>query len=136
MFNLLSGGVVMRSDSSCNRREALGALAGAALAVAFPAGAGASGGDMVYRTFGRTGIKVSAIGLGGAHVGSPADENDGIRIVRTAIDRGITFMDNCWDYPGGKSEVGMGKALRGGYPGQVFLMTKFDGRTKESTARQ
>jgi aryl-alcohol dehydrogenase-like predicted oxidoreductase len=66
----------------------------------------------------------------------PADENDGIRIVRTAIDRGITFMDNCWDYGGGKCEVVMGKALRDGYREKVFLMTKFDGRTKESAARQ
>lgn len=69
-------------------------------------------------------------------MGSPPDENDGIRIVRTAIDRGITFMDNCWDYNGGKSEVVMGKALLDGYREKVFLMTKFDGRTKESTARQ
>jgi aryl-alcohol dehydrogenase-like predicted oxidoreductase len=128
----------MGSDSSCNRREVLGALAGASLAAALPAGAAASGrsGDMIYRTFGRTGIKVSAIGLGGSHVGSPADENDGIRIVRTAIDGGITFMDNCWDYHGGKSEVVMGRALRDGYREKVFLMTKFDGRTKESAARQ
>jgi aryl-alcohol dehydrogenase-like predicted oxidoreductase len=128
----------MRSDGNCNRREVLGALAGASLAVALPASAATSdhSGAMIYRTFGRTGIKVSAIGLGGSHVGSPADENDGIRIVRTAIDRGITFMDNCWDYHGGKSEVVMGKALRDGYREKVFLMTKFDGRTKESTARQ
>jgi len=126
----------MESDSSCNRREVLGALAGASLA-ALPAAAAASEhSDMIYRTFGRTGIRVSAIGLGGAHVGSPADENDGIRIVRTAIDRGITFMDNCWDYHDGKSEVVMGKALRDGYREKVFLMTKFDGRTKASAARQ
>jgi aryl-alcohol dehydrogenase-like predicted oxidoreductase len=128
----------MGSDGNCNRRDVLGALAGASLSAALPASAAASDdrGAMVYRTFGRTGIKVSAIGLGGSHVGSPADENDGIRIVRTAIDRGITFMDNCWDYHDGKSEVVMGKALRDGYREKVFLMTKFDGRTKESTARQ
>ena len=128
----------MGSDSSCNRRDVLGALAGASMAAALPAGAAASegGGEMIYRTFGRTDIKVSAIGLGGSHIGMPADENDGIRIVRTAIDRGITFMDNCWDYGDGKCEVVMGKALRDGYREKVFLMTKFDGRTKESTARQ
>src|SRR5437764_15448914 len=91
---------------------------------------------MIYRTFGQTGIQVSAIGLGGSHVGSPADENEGIRIVRTAIDSGMTFMDNCWDYHDGKSEVVMGKALRDGYRQKVFLMTKFDGRTKDATARQ
>jgi len=124
----------MASDSSFNRREVLGALAGASLAAG--AAAGDTSGEMIYRTFGPTGIKVSAIGLGGSHIGSPADENDGIRIVRTAIDRGITFMDNCWDYHDGKSEVVMGKALRDGYRQKVFLMTKFDGRTKESTARQ
>jgi aryl-alcohol dehydrogenase-like predicted oxidoreductase len=128
----------MASDSNCNRREVLGALASASLAAALPAGAAADErrGDMLYRPFGRTGIQVSAIGLGGSHVGSPADENVGIRIVRTAIDRGITFMDNCWDYHDGKSEVVMGKALRDGYRQKVFLMTKFDGRTRESTARQ
>jgi aryl-alcohol dehydrogenase-like predicted oxidoreductase len=128
----------MGSDSSCNRREVLGTLAGASLAAALPASTGASqqSGGMIYRPFGRTGIKVSAIGLGGSHIGMPADENEGIRIVRTAIDRGITFMDNCWDYHGGKCEVVMGKALRDGYREKVFLMTKFDGRTKESTARQ
>jgi aryl-alcohol dehydrogenase-like predicted oxidoreductase len=116
----------------------LGALAGASLASSLPASAAASegSGEMIYRTFGRAGIKVSAIGLGGSHIGMPADENEGIRIVRTAIDRGITFMDNCWDYGDGKCEVGMGKALRDGYREKVFLMTKFDGRTKESAARQ
>ena len=123
----------MRSQSNCTRREVLGALAGASLASGLPADVPSSAprGEMVYRTFARTGIKVSAIGLGGAYVGTPPDENDGIRIVRTAIDRGITFMDNCWDYNGGKSEVVMGKALRDGYREKVFLMTKFDGRTKE-----
>jgi aryl-alcohol dehydrogenase-like predicted oxidoreductase len=128
----------MGSDSNCNRREVLEALAGASLTAALPASAGASehSGEMVYRPFGRTGIKVSAIGLGGSHIGMPADENEGIRLVRTAIDRGITFMDNCWDYHAGKSEVVMGKALRDGYREKVFLMTKFDGRTRESTARQ
>ena len=127
----------MRSDSSCSRREVLGALAGASLAAALPESVAPSArsGDMIYRTLGQTGIKVSAIGLGGSHMGSPADENDGIRIVRTAIDRGITFMDNCWDYHDGKSEVVMGKALRDGYREKVFLMTKFDGRTKDAAAQ-
>src|SRR5512133_948903 len=92
-------------------------------------------GDMIYRTLGKTGERVSAIGLGGAHIGrGPEDEM--IRLVRTAIDRGITFMDNCWDYSNGKCEVWMGKALRDGYRQKVFLMTKFDGRTKAATAKQ
>jgi aryl-alcohol dehydrogenase-like predicted oxidoreductase len=93
-------------------------------------------GEIPQRPFGKTGIKVSAIGLGGSHIGNPSDENEGIRIVRTAIDNGITFMDNCWDYHNGKSEIVMGKALRDGYRQKVFLMTKFDGRTKQATASQ
>jgi predicted aldo/keto reductase-like oxidoreductase len=93
-------------------------------------------GDMIYRQLGRTGERVSAIGLGGYHIGVPSDEQTGIRLIRTAIDRGINFMDNCWDYHDGKSEVWMGHALRDGYRQKVFLMTKFDGRTSESTAKQ
>ena len=93
-------------------------------------------GDMIYRTLGKTGERVSAIGLGGSHIGRPSEEKDGIQIVRTAIDRGITFLDNCWDYAGGKCEIWMGKALRDGYRKKVFLMTKFDGRTKAATAKQ
>jgi len=92
--------------------------------------------DMPYRMLGRTGEKVSAIGLGGHHIGRPQDAREGIRIIRSAIDRGITFMDNCWDYHDGESERRMGQALRDGYRQRVFLMTKFDGRTKASTERQ
>jgi aryl-alcohol dehydrogenase-like predicted oxidoreductase len=91
---------------------------------------------MVYRKLGRTGEKVSAIGLGGYHIGIPQDPDVGIRIIRHAIDRGITFMDNCWDYLGGESERRMGKALGDGYREKVFLMTKFDGRTRKSTVQQ
>ena len=95
-----------------------------------------SPGEIYDRNFGKTSDKVSAIGLGGYHMGVPKDEQEGIRIVRTAIDRGINFLDNCWDYNDGKSEIRMGKALRDGYRQKVFLMTKFDGRTKESPAEQ
>ena len=91
---------------------------------------------MLYRTLGRTGERVSAIGLGGYHIGQPKDEQESIRLIRTAIDRGITFMDNCWDYHDGKSEEWMGKALRDGYREKVFLMTKIDGRTKQAAAKQ
>jgi len=91
---------------------------------------------MVYRKLGRTGEKVSAIGLGGYHIGLPQDRDVGIRIIRHAIDRGITFMDNCWDYLDGESERRMGKALCDGYREKVFLMTKFDGRTKKATSEQ
>jgi aryl-alcohol dehydrogenase-like predicted oxidoreductase len=91
---------------------------------------------MPQRALGRTGEKVSAIGLGGYHIGKQADEEESIRIIQSAIDRGITFMDNCWDYNNGASEIRMGKALRDGYRQKVFLMTKVDGRTKEAAARQ
>jgi diketogulonate reductase-like aldo/keto reductase len=92
---------------------------------------------MIYRPLGRTGERVSAIGLGGFHIGHPGiNEDESIRLVRQAIDRGITFMDNCWDYNGGVSEVRMGKALADGYRNKVFLMTKIDGRTKAEAARQ
>jgi predicted aldo/keto reductase-like oxidoreductase len=91
---------------------------------------------MIYRKLGRTGERVSAIGLGGYHVALAPDPEETVRIIRSAIDRGINFLDNCWDYHAGESERRMGAALRGGYRDQVFLMTKFDGRTKKSTARQ
>jgi predicted aldo/keto reductase-like oxidoreductase len=61
---------------------------------------------------------------------------DSLRLIRSAIDRGINFMDNSWDYNDGQSEIRMGKALAGGYRQKVFLMTKVDGRTKEEAARQ
>jgi len=91
---------------------------------------------MIYRRLGRTGETVSAIGLGGFHLGIPKDSNDAVRIVRSAIDRGVTFMDNSWDYNAGESERRMGTALRDGYRERVFLMTKFDGRTKKAAAEQ
>jgi predicted aldo/keto reductase-like oxidoreductase len=94
--------------------------------------------DMPYRTLGRTGEKVSALGLGGSHVGKPEQlsEDETIRIIRAAVDRGMNFMDNSWDYNDGQSELRMGKALRDGYRERAFLMTKIDGRNKEEAARQ
>src|SRR6266850_63793 len=92
-------------------------------------------GDFPYRKLGRTGEKVSAIGVGGFHIGIPSEE-EGIRIIRSAIDSGINFMDNSWDYHDGGSEVRMGKALKNGYRQKAFLMTKIDGRTKASAAKQ
>jgi aryl-alcohol dehydrogenase-like predicted oxidoreductase len=97
---------------------------------------GTQTGDMLYRNLGRTGERVSAIGVGGFHIGSAPSEDEAIRLVRTAIDRGINFMDNCWDYHNGDSEVRMGKALKDGYRDKVFLMTKIDGRNKDLAARQ
>jgi aryl-alcohol dehydrogenase-like predicted oxidoreductase len=97
----------------------------------------ATNADMPYRDLGRTGVRVSAIGLGGWHLGlKPVDERLSIRIVRDAVDRGINFLDNSWDYNEGASEIRMGKALRGGYRQRVFLMTKIDGRSKREAARQ
>jgi aryl-alcohol dehydrogenase-like predicted oxidoreductase len=96
----------------------------------------ANSGDMIYRALGRTGEKVSALGLGGYHIGVPQDEAESLRLIRSAIDRGVTFLDNCWDYHNGGSEIRMGKALRDGYREKVFLMTKIDGRTKALAARQ
>ena len=93
--------------------------------------------DMQYRTLGRTGEKVSAIGLGGWHIGLPAvTEETGIRIIRTALDRGMNFLDNSWDYNTGISELRMGKALKDGYRHKAFLMTKIDGRSKKEAAAQ
>ena len=68
--------------------------------------------DMLYRKLGRSGETVSAIGLGGYHIGTQKDERESIKIVRDAIDAGITFMDNSWDYHNGGSELRMGKASR------------------------
>jgi predicted aldo/keto reductase-like oxidoreductase len=96
-----------------------------------------SNSEMLYRELGSTNEKVSAIGLGGWHLSlKHVDEPLAIRIVRTAIDRGITFMDNCWDYNGGVSEMRMGKALRDGYRDKVFLMTKIDGRSRKEATKQ
>lgn len=92
-------------------------------------------GEMLYRKLGRTGVEVSLLGLGGAHIGQIA-EAEAIRIIRSAIDRGLTFMDNCWDYNQGRSENFMGKALQDGYREKAFLMTKIDGRDKASAASQ
>lgn len=122
----------MDSDK-LQRRDFLGGLAALTAAGSLQ---GAGSGGMIYRQLGKTGEKVSAIGLGGHHIGRPKDENEGIKIVRAALDRGMNFLDNCWDYHNGGSEIRMGKALRDGYRQKAFLMTKFDGRTKEAAAKQ
>jgi uncharacterized protein len=89
-----------------------------------------------YRTLGRTREKVSLIGLGGYHLGKQADPQESIRIIRTGLDEGVNFLDNCWDYNGGESEIRMGNALRDGYRQKAFLMSKIDGRTKAAAASQ
>ena len=125
-------------DSGVTRREFL------EMAVAATCAAGAeknswaadAKADMTYRTLGRTGEKVSMVGLGGYHLGSQRDEQESVRIIRTALDNGMSFLDNCWDYNNGQSEVRMGQALRDGYRQRAFLMTKIDGRTRKAATQQ
>src|ERR1044072_1044337 len=93
--------------------------------------------EMPMRTLGRTGVKGSLVGLGGWHLGFKFIEEElRVRMICTAIDNGINFMDNCWAYSEGESEERMGKALKDGYRERVFLMTKIDGRTKKDAAKQ
>src|SRR5437899_2273184 len=89
-----------------------------------------------YRMLGRTGEKVSLVGLGGYHLGKQVDPQESIRIIRAGLDEGVNFLDNCWDYNGGESEIRMGNALRDGYRQKAFLMSKIDGRTKAAAANQ
>jgi aryl-alcohol dehydrogenase-like predicted oxidoreductase len=121
------------------RREFLSAmlttsvLAGVAGAELWAAGAE---NGIPYRKLGRSGERVSLIGLGGWHLGIQSNEQESIRIIRTALDSGINFLDNCWDYNNGESEIRMGKALRDGYRQKAFLMTKIDGQTRKFAAAQ
>ena len=118
--------------SALQRREFLSSLAALSVAAALH---GETRDGVIYRNLGSTGERVSAIGLGGYHIGVPSEE-EGITIIRTALDRGITFLDNSWDYHDGGSEIRMGKALRDGYRQRAFLMTKYNGRTRASAAQQ
>ncbi len=124
-------------NSAVTCRQFLGIAAGALISVQLHSGAAEPAGEVPYRTLGRTGEKVSVIGLGGYHLGQPElAETESIRIVRTEIDNGINSLDNCWDYNGGQSEIRMGKALRDGSLQRAFLMTKIDGRDKKTAVRQ
>ncbi|HEV2879468.1 MAG TPA: aldo/keto reductase, partial [Candidatus Eremiobacteraceae bacterium] len=91
---------------------------------------------MKYRVLGNTGERVSMVGVGGFHLSKPQDPQIAIRIVRSALDSGINFLDNSWDYAEGESERRMGMALRDGYRDKAFLMTKIDGRTATSARQQ
>jgi predicted aldo/keto reductase-like oxidoreductase len=130
------------SSPKHNRREFLEQVtlgvagAGVAMSASAVGAPAAAHGEMPYRTLGRSGEKVSLLGLGGYHIGIQHDEQESLRIIRTAIDNGVNFLDNCWDYNGGASEVRMGKALQDGYRKKVFLMTKIDGQVKDAAARQ
>jgi predicted aldo/keto reductase-like oxidoreductase len=129
----------MTSPADITRRSMLASAGATVLGASASARAPspkAATGTIPGRRLGRTGVEVSMLGLGGHHIGRPKAEQDGIRLVRMAIDHGITFLDNCWDYNEGKSEERMGKALRDGYRKRAFLMTKLDGRTRDSAAQQ
>jgi len=124
------------STPRVTRRRFLGIAAGARI-LSCQASAAHVAGEVPYRALGQTGERVSAIGLGGYHLGKPdLPESESLRIIHTALDSGINFLDNCWDYNDGQSEIRMGKALRGGYRQRAFLMTKIDGRDKNTAARQ
>jgi aryl-alcohol dehydrogenase-like predicted oxidoreductase len=133
MQAILGGGLMAAASSGAKTKQAGGAPSGNV-----PEGKYAIPSDARVKTrpLGRTGVEVSILGLGGYHLGLPKDEQESLRIVRTALDHGMNFLDNCWDYNDGKSEERMGKALLGGYREKAFLMTKLDGRTAESTRGQ
>jgi len=119
------------------RREFLRlAAASAALPLLQDSVRGEPSGEIPRRPLGLTGERVSIVGLGGHHIGRPRDEQLSIRIIRTAIDNGVNFMDNCWDYNRGISEIRMGHALRDGYRNKVMLMTKIDGRDFATATQQ
>jgi aryl-alcohol dehydrogenase-like predicted oxidoreductase len=122
----LAGAVVAGAAAAAARRGGLARAAGDKLPE----------GKMPMGRLGRTGVEVSLVGLGGYHIGQAPDEQAAVRLIRAAIDHGITFMDNCWDYNDGKSHAWMGRALRDGYRKRVFLMTKIDGRTRQAAAAQ
>jgi aryl-alcohol dehydrogenase-like predicted oxidoreductase len=93
-------------------------------------------GEVPQRLLGKTGVKVSALGLGGFHIGQGLTEMEAVALIRRALDNGITFLDNCWDYNNGDSELRVGKALANGYRQRAFVMTKLDGRTREAATAQ
>jgi predicted aldo/keto reductase-like oxidoreductase len=130
--------VLANQEPGFSRREFLGMTAASLLMAGTLSGSTAADrkNGIPYRPLGRTGEKVSLIGLGGYHLARQSDPEESTRIIRTGIDEGINFLDNCWDYNGGESEIRMGKALRDGYRAKTFLMTKIDGRTKTAAASQ
>src|SRR2546430_2387162 len=126
-------GVLMASKASKAKKQPGGVLPGQVPADKYRIQSGARA---QTRTLGKTGESVSIVGLGGFHLALAKDEAESIRIVRRALDHGLNFLDNCWDYNDGESERRMGKALRDGYRKKAFLMTKLDGRTAQSAREQ
>jgi predicted aldo/keto reductase-like oxidoreductase len=118
-----------------SRRELL--FGAASLPLAEPLQAQLSSTGIPTRPLGKTGVRVSILGLGGHHQARPKDENESIRIVHTAIDSGMTFLDNAWDYHEGRAEEVMGKALAmDGYRKKAFLMTKVCDRDYAGAMKQ
>ena len=127
------------TDAGISRRGFLGGFAVASIFLAHAdeqSSRPESRNGIPYRTLGRSKEKVSLVGLGGYHLGKQADPQESIRIIRTGLDEGVNFLDNCWDYNDGESEIRMGNALRDGYRQKAFLMSKIDGRTKTAAASQ
>jgi predicted aldo/keto reductase-like oxidoreductase len=119
------------------RRDFMKSAAAVAALMALRDEAVAAPGEIPRRTLGRTGQSVSIIGIGGHHIGRPhVSEEESTRIIRTALDSGVNFLDNCWDYNDGESERRMGRALQNGYRQKAFLMTKIDGRTPTAAPKQ
>ncbi len=125
------------TDRSFNRREfvQLGLAAGLFITMEQFAFA-SSAGDIPFRPLGATGEKCSIIGIGGYHVGNAKDDQEAVRLVRHALDSGINFLDNCWDYHDGLSENRYGLALRDGYRNKAFLMTKLDSHSRDGATKQ
>ena len=121
------------------RRRFLGVAAGTVMSATIgrQAWAAESKSEVPLRTLGHAGEKISMVGIGGYHLARPGlGAEESIRIVRTGLAEGINFLDNCWDYNGGESELRMGKALRDGYRQKAFLMTKIDGRNRATATSQ
>ena len=122
------------SESSRRTTGALGSSTpGPSAPKGVPDGPPAGSGEIPRRPLGKTGLTVSALGLGGHHLGDADSVNEAMNIVHEAIDTGVTFFDNCWEYHNGKSEDWLGRALTGGRRDKIVLMTKVctHGRTKQ-----
>ncbi len=125
-----------RERPQIDRRTFVAGAAAAVVSAGSMRAAARAAGDIPIRELGSTGVRVSCVGMGGFHIGKIESDTEAISIVHRAVDRGITFMDNSWDYNDGRSEERMGRALQGGYRDKVFLMTKVDGRDGATATKQ
>ncbi len=119
----------------CSRRTLLESLPLLTLAACHRSTGPAPGDTVAKRKLGSTGVEVSLLGIGGYHLGIPQDAAVSTRIVHKALDHGVTFFDNCWDYHDGESERRLGNALWARRR-DAFVMTKLDGQTKPSALKQ